>query len=100
MEQETKTCKCCNRELTLDQFKNGRWGYTSVCMECENKHRKEMRQKRIDEAKDRIDRERAENRQLCLKDFTPRELMEELSRRGYEGKLRFVKVEEIDITNF
>ncbi len=30
--------------------------------------------------------------------FSPRELMEELARRGYKGKLQFTQ--EVDITNF
>lgn len=33
-----------------------------------------------------------------LDKFTPRELMEELARRGYRGKLAFTQ--EIDITSF
>lgn len=33
-----------------------------------------------------------------LDKFTPRELMEELARRGYKGKLQFTQ--EVDITSF
>ena len=33
-----------------------------------------------------------------LDQFTPRDLMNELARRGYKGKLSYTK--EIDITNF
>lgn len=32
-----------------------------------------------------------------LGDFTPRQLMEELRRRGYTGKLQFVEVKTIDL---
>jgi hypothetical protein len=39
---------------------------------------------------------RAENRRLCLSDFTPRELMLELKRRGYEGRLTYVETHMID----
>lgn len=39
-------------------------------------------------------------RQLRLKDFTPRELMEELAARGYKGTLTFTVVQTIDITDF
>jgi hypothetical protein len=41
---------------------------------------------------------RAENRQLCLADFTPRELMAELKRRGYEGKITYVETHTIDLS--
>ena len=39
-------------------------------------------------------------RNARLAEFTPRELMAELARRGYEGKLTYTRVEEIDINNF
>ena len=32
-----------------------------------------------------------------LEDFTPRQLMEELKRRGYTGKLQYVEVKNIDL---
>lgn len=35
-----------------------------------------------------------------LSRFTPRQLMEELARRGYKGELTYVRVERIDITHF
>ncbi len=99
MEQETvKTCKCCRRELPINNFKKGRWGYVSVCIECDKKHRAEKRKARIDKAKQKIEDVRAENRQLCLNDFTPRELMAELKRRGYEGKITYVETHTIDLS--
>lgn len=48
---ETKICKCCGRELSLDHFKRGRYGYVSVCLDCDKKHRAEKRQQRLDEQK-------------------------------------------------
>lgn len=100
MEQILKQCRCCGRELPMSNFKKGRWGYVSVCNECDKQHRAENRQARIDKAKQKVEDVRAENRQLCLADFTPRELMTELARRGYRGKLQFTQVQEIDIENF
>ena len=98
MEQETvKTCKSCGRTLDISNFKKGRWGYVSVCNECDKKHRAENRQARIDKAKQKVDDVRAENRQLCLADFTPRELMTELKRRGYEGTLSYIETNTIDL---
>ena len=98
MEQETKVCKCCGRELPIGNFKIGRWGYVSVCMDCDKQHRAENRQARIDKAKQKVEDVRAENRQLCLNDFTARELMAELKRRGYEGKLVYTETHTIDLS--
>jgi len=98
MEQILKKCKCCGRELPMSNFKKGRWGYVSVCNECDKQHRAEKRQERIDKAKQKVEDVRAENRQLCLADFTPRELMAELKRRGYEGKLVYTETHTIDLS--
>ena len=95
---ETKVCKCCNRELPISSFKKGRWGVVSVCNECNKKHRAEKRQSRIDEQKKKVEDVRAENRQLCLADFSPRELLAELKLRGYEGKLTYVETHTIDLS--
>lgn len=100
METETKVCKCCGRELSLDHFKRGRYGYVSVCLDCDKTHRAEKRQQRIEEQKKKVEDLRAENRKLCLSDFTPRELMEELASRGYRGKLTYTQVHEIDLSAF
>lgn len=98
MEQILKKCRCCGRELPISNFKKGRWGYVSVCNECDKQHRAEKRQAKIDKAKQKAEDVRAENRQLCLTDFTPRELMAELKRRGYEGKITYVETHTIDLS--
>lgn len=88
---ETQKCKCCGRELPIEMFKMTRWGTrTQVCHDCDLEHRQANRKAKQYSA-----------RQLTLQDYTPRELMmEELARRGYEGKLTYTRVETIDITNF
>lgn len=98
MEQILKKCRCCGRELPISNFKKGRWGYVSVCNECDKQHRTENRQARINKAKQKVEDVRTENRQLCLADFTPRELMTELKRRGYEGKLVYTETHTIDLS--
>lgn len=95
MEQILKKCRCCGRELSLDHFKRGRYGYVSVCIDCDTKHRAEKRQQRIDEQKKKVEDLRAENRKLCLSDFKARELMEELVRRGYEFEMTYTEVHHI-----
>lgn len=97
MEQILKQCRCCGRELSISNFKKGRWGYVSVCMDCDKQHRAENRQARIDKAKQKIEDVRAENRQLCLADFTPRELIKRLRDLGYTGKLTYVETHTIDL---
>ena len=82
----------------MSNFKKGRWGYVSVCNEFDKQHRAENRQARIDKAKQKVEDVRAENRQLCLSDFSPRELMLELKRRGYEGKLVYTETHTIDLS--
>ena len=96
--QELRICKECGRELPINAFttgrgKNGKEFRRSVCAECCSKKQKEGHQKKKDEAV-------AKAKSMRLKDFTARELMEELSRRGYKGKLKFVEVHEIDIERF
>lgn len=101
MEQESKVCRCCGRTLDINNFKISRWGgRVSVCTECTTNKLRENKQKRLNEQKQKAEDIRAEARQLCLSDFTPRELMAELARRGYRGKLQFTQVQEIDIENF
>ena len=63
----------------------------SVCSECATNKRRENKQKQ------KVEDMRAETRQLCLADFTPRELMAELKRRGYEGTLTYVETHTIDL---
>lgn len=93
---ETKVCKCCGRELPLDSFFLNRFGHTAVCKECANKHRQDKREGRreVDELKKQLDAAKT----LKLSDFTPRELMAELKRRGYEGKITYTRIETIDLS--
>lgn len=95
MEKEVMiVCKDCGRELPESSFKMTRWGKRAqVCNECAGK--------KIVEAKKQNNAARNQMlRSLRLKDFTPRELMQELARRGYEGELTYTEVHKIDITNF
>ena len=94
---ETQICKCCGKELPIEQFAKNAFGYIHVCKECNSKNRQEAALNRKKLKQQAIDALNARN--LRLADFTPRELMEELKRRGYEGKLRYVRIEEIDLNN-
>ena len=98
METKTLVCKECGRELPIEQFHRNGWGVTNLCKECHKtkmvegkRQRKELRELALNAEK---------NKTLRLEDFTPMELMTELARRGYAGKLTFTRTETIDIQNF
>lgn len=88
------TCKECGRTLPETAFKTTRWGTKAgVCTECATAKRKlATDNKRIKEVTDA--------RTMRLRDFTPRELMEELAARGYKGTLTYTITQTIDITDF
>ena len=91
---ETKVCKCCGKELPITEFAvrgikgmKGERKVTDFCKSCMAKKVANGRGKAINNA-----------RAMRLRDFTPRELMEELKRRGYEGKLTYVETHTIDLS--
>ena len=71
-----KICSCCGKKLPITEFKKYAAGYRKICISCERK------EAGISEK---------------FKDFTSRELIEELRNRGYKGKLTYVKIEEVVI---
>lgn len=100
---ETKKCTCCGQEKPIDKFKKigGRSGNIStltVCHECMQKKQVEGRAKAKAQREAEQTRKEQENRQLRLQDFSPRELMKELYRRGYIGNLQFTQTIDIDIS--
>lgn len=98
---ETRICKECGRQLTLDHFKKTRWGTrVNVCTECATQKARDnkFRKKQEEETKKANEDAKKSERQKMLEQFTPRELMEELARRGYTGELTYTM--KIDITNF
>lgn len=91
---QTQVCKCCGRELPLDNFRVSRLGRLHTCMDCT----------RQNQVKARLDKKLAEEnkkkaidaRVLRLCDFSPRELMAELKRRGYKFKMEYTETHIID----
>lgn len=74
--QQKKVCKCCGKELPITMFNKRGPGYRNICISCE----------------------RGENgASEKFKQFTSRELMEELRSRGFKGILKRIKVEEVKI---
>lgn len=79
---ETKICKRCGRELPIEDYHiDNRMigGHKSICKECTSAY-----------CKERNDAKKADKESTPLSKFTPRELIEELRRRGYKGKLQYV----------
>lgn len=90
LEIKTKKCTRCGRELPVTEFHKKRMsldGLQSWCKEC---FREAEKQQRKHESGGACSEE--------LKMYTARQLMEELAKRGYRGKLEYVKI--IDISNF
>lgn len=94
--EETRICKVCGRELSINEFAKNGMGITHVCKECVT-NRKRSKREETKLLKQQV-QDAANARSLRLKDFTPRELMQELKERGYDGKLKYVKVEEVDLS--
>jgi len=102
--ENTKVCKVCGKELPITDFAKGKAHGVEftmgVCKECVKQRQVEGHKKaKESKAQKKID-EVAQARQMRLEEFTPRELMERLAKLGYRGKLEYVQVTEIDITNF
>lgn len=110
-----KTCRTCGRTLTIDHFYKGKQfkdGYHTECKDCfdrRNRKCKEARKLAKREAETTEKKPVAPVKPATtvptpavktLQDYTPRELMAELARRGYTGKLEYVERHVIDITNF
>lgn len=97
MEQEEKrVCKQCGKELPLTSFFRNKYGYTQVCKECARANRASKKQSKTELAQ--LKRQLEIARQLRISQFSPRELMAELHRQGYEGTLRYTGVHTIDIS--
>ena len=82
----TKTCPKCGRTLPIESFyKRGNGMIYSYCKECTRTYNKERSM--------RITPPDSEN---PLSEYTPRQLMQELKRRGYTGKLYIQQVADLD----
>ena len=103
-EMELTKCKECGRELEVKtNFKKTRWGtYSMVCNRCVNDKAMLKRMEQEELAKKAQEAEAAEKMkaQSELGKYTARDLIEELARRGYTGKLTYTVQHTIDITNF
>ena len=86
---ETKKCKCCGQELPLSEFTTTQFGILHTCKACVVKNRVEA----IKQKKEAVDLQASveDAKKARLGDFTPRELLAELKRRGYKWDKMWVE---------
>lgn len=95
---ETKICKECGKELPLWKFKMSRYGVrVGVCTDCAAEKMRKTKATKKEQAEQAKNESVKDARMLRLHDFTPLELMQELKRRGYEGKLTFTVTKVINL---
>lgn len=94
--EDTKRCSKCGRVKPIDGFyKNASMkdGLQTHCKECQSEISKARSSKPLvsvkPEALAGVNKRPIEDKNNPLSSFTPRELMQELYRRGYEGELTF-----------
>lgn len=95
---EQQKCKQCGRELPIAEFPIvGRSGAVmTICKDCFKARQKEGRKKHKELKEQEMQSKVETSRQLRLNDFTPRELMLELKRRGYSFKMEYTETHYID----
>lgn len=89
---KTKYCTCCGRELPVEEFyttKETHDGYYHICKKCKCEQTRQHNRsvKKLKEEIDTLKKQTA----LDLSTFTPRQLLDELARRGYKGELTYVQ---------
>ena len=99
--EEKKFCPHCKQFKPLEAFtkdKRNKDGLCYICKDCAKDRQKEyQRLYRIRKTAARKEEEAREiEKKSALSSYTPRQLMEELMSRGYEGNLK--KVISIELT--
>lgn len=94
---KTKTCSECGRELPLEQFSKNRWGYTSLCKDCMAKkkagkapvsHNEPAPQPQEEKPAEQTPApSKPRPKRNYLHYVSDEQLVTELKRRGFEGKI-------------
>lgn len=97
MEESFKKCACCGQQLPLSSFnksKQSQDGHYTYCRECVSKKNKERyeNKKKKKNSSNPIEFHKPVVLNTELSRFQPRELINELRRRGYRGELKFTQV--------
>lgn len=99
-ETKTKVCCHCKQEKPLTEFtmnKNEADGHARTCRECTNQMNRASRLKRKMRAKEESAAISKIKEDSPLSAYTPRELMDELGRRGYRGNLSYTFTAKVGI---
>jgi superfamily II helicase len=93
-ENQTKVCRHCGQEKPISEFypsKKTKDGHDSWCKECKKADNR-LSAKRVSASvktlQEEVDRLRATAKGK-LSQYEPRELIEELQRRGYHGEYKY-----------
>ena len=102
----TKVCKCCGRELPLDQFSKNRWGYTNLCKDCmaSKKAGKAPAAQKAPKPQPKEEKpageapaaSTAKPKRNYLHYVSDEQLVAELKRRGYKGTIEMKKQFDIE----
>lgn len=97
---KTKRCPCCGRELPLDRFSKHRRhadGLQVYCKDCVSQNAKRKKEKKEEKKAQHTEEKKAHRTEEkkkpapaaapSLHDWSVRELVEELERRGYQGTI-------------
>lgn len=103
--KETRVCSCCGKEYPATEFRRvgrrgGGYSVLTICHSCMRERQKEGRKKKAQMRAEVMEKKETDAKKLRLQDFTPRELMEELVRRGYEFEMTYTEVHKISSKSF
>lgn len=93
---ETKKCSKCNQVKPISEFHKNtsmKDGLQVYCKDCQSSANRERTTKPMVQVKPEalagVNKRPIPNKDNPLSAFTPRELMQELHKRGYEGELMY-----------
>jgi len=91
----TKVCKRCGQELPISEFgkhHKTKDGYQPVCRSCRSKEMKGVSQKEVkDRAKEKTEFTFVPDMPTMLEQYTDDQLIEELRKRGWSGRITQTK---------
>ena len=97
--EEMRKCKRCGELKPQSEFSTFRGKTSGICKCCVREKKTETRKAKLEKLKQMSDENIQSVRMLRIQDFTARELMVELKRRGYEFTMQYVETHIIKSEN-